>query len=263
MKKAVVLILALLLSIAVLLTGVTAYAEDSAETDAADGISLELLGMSFEGKITRFVKPEVRIRNQTGKDIMTVFYEMTFYDSDGAELGTNLMFYATDYPLPDGGSVVQKDSRFVLKFSETPDHAEIRARSYKTTEEIPVIHVPEEGEYLYEALACENLNSLPELPPQRITVNVDRMGFEQRAVFEAGNGLEEAVEAFLKIRVGEAGAPMVTDNYNWFRFEWEDGTSYMIRLNLYYLEYRTNTYTYSFYLEDSEDFWKLAYANLS
>ena len=258
MKKTIAVLLLVLL-----LSGITAYAENPIETDDMEGISLELLGMRFEDKTTRIVIPEVMICNQTGKDIMTVFYEMTFFDADGKELGVSRMFYAVDDPLPDGGSALQNNSRFVLNLSEVPDHATIQVLSYMTTEEVPPIHVPKEGEYLYEALNCENLNSLPDLVPTKITVNVERMGYEQRAVFEAGSGLEEAVEAFLKIRIGEDNAPMVTDNYNWFLFEWEDGTSYMIRLNLYALEYKTNTAYHSFYLQDAGDFWMLAYANLS
>lgn len=132
----------------------------------------------------------------------------------------------------------------------------------KTTEELPPLHVPEEGEYLYQALNNEALKTLPENLPVRITVHVDRMGYGQEAVFEKGRGLEEAVDAFLQIRVGPDGAPMVTDNYNWFLFEWEDGTSCMIRLNLYCLEYYVNGLYHSYYLTDAEDFWRLAQANL-
>lgn len=246
----------------ILLSNVTAYAEEKVE-DPVDGLSLELLGMRFEwsGKDLR-VTPRVLIRNETDKDIMKLRYEMVFFDAEGTELGRDKLYYVTDYPILSGSETVQDDCRFELKFSEVPDHAEIYALEYKTTEDIPPIHVPEEGEFLYKALNCENLNALPDLLPKRITVNVDRMGSEKRAVFEVGNGLEEAVEAFMKIRVGWDDAPSVTDNYNWFLFEWEDGSSYMIRLSLYSLEYETNAYFHIYYLLDSEEFWAMAYENL-
>lgn len=246
----------------ILLTNATAYAEEEIE-NPVDGLFLELLGMRFErsGKDLR-VTPKVLIRNETDKDIMKVRYEIVFFDAEGIELGKDKLYFVTDNPILSGSETVQDDCRFELKFTEVPDHAEICALEYKTTEDIPPIHVPEEGEYLYKALNCENLNALPDLLPERITVNVDRMGFEQKAVFEAGNGLEEAVAAFMKIRVGEDDAPSVTDNYNWFLFEWEDGTSYMIRLELYSLEYETNAYFHIYYLLDSEEFWAMAYKNL-
>ena len=246
----------------ILLTNMTAFAEEQKE-GTADGITVELIGMRFEwsGKDLR-VTPEVLFQNETGKDIMKVRYMMIFFDAEGNELGSEGMFFAVDEPLPDGGEAVQDDCRFPLKYTEVPDHAEIRVLEYKTAEDIPPIHVPKEGEYLYKALNCGNLNALPDLLPKRITVHVDRMGYEQKAVFEAGNGLEEAVDAFMRIRVGEDDAPSVTDNYNWFLFEWEDDTSYMIRLSQYSLEYKTNACFHIFYLLDSEEFWAMAFDSL-
>lgn len=246
----------------ILLTNMTAFAEEQKE-GTADGITVELIDMRFEwsGKDLR-VTPEVLFQNETGKDIMKVRYMMIFFDAEGNELGSEGMFFAVDEPLPDGGEAVQDDCRFPLKYTEVPDHAEIRVLEYKTAEDIPPIHVPKEGEYLYKALNCGNLNALPDLLPKRITVHVDRMGYEQKAVFEAGNGLEEAVDAFMRIRVGEDDAPSVTDNYNWFLFEWEDDTSYMIRLSQYSLEYKTNACFHIFYLLDSEEFWAMAFDSL-
>ena len=126
----------------------------------------------------------------------------------------------------------------------------------------PAAHVPEEGEYLYMALDSEALRGLPERMPVRITVHVDQMGYGRDAVFQKGDGLDEAVNAFLKIRIGPDGAPMVTDNYNWFLLEWEDGTSCMIRLNLYAMEYYVNGCVHSYCLTDAEDFWNLAYSRI-
>lgn len=232
-------------------------------SDTKDGITVTLRGMRFEQKGIHVVIPDVEIRNESGSDLMEVFYKMTFYDKEGAELGENSMFYLREEePIPAGATVIQNDSRFVLKFREDPARAEIAVTGYKTAEEMPPIRVPKEGDFLYAAMGSEYLKKLPERPPERITVHIDRMGYGQEAVFEEGSGLEEATAAFLKIRVGPDGAPMVTDNYNWFLFEWEDGTSCMIRLNLYCLEYSGYGSHHSYYLVDAEDFWNLAYANL-
>ena len=135
------------------------------------------------------------------------------------------------------------------------------AESSKTAEAAPV-HIPEEGEYLYQALDSEHLNNLPEEEPIRITVHIDQMGYGREAVFEEESGLAEALEAFLKIKVGADDAPMVTDNYNWIWFEWEDEAEYLIRLNLDALELYIDGRYYSYYLADDSDFWGLVYGNL-
>ena len=137
------------------------------------------------------------------------------------------------------------------------------ADSNKTTEEAPPIHIPEEGEYLYQALDSEHLNNLPKEEPIRITVHIDQMGYGREAVFEEESGLAEAIEAFLKIKVGADDAPMVTDNYNWIWFKWEDETDYLIRLNLDALELYIDGRYYSYYLVDDRDFWGLVYPNLN
>ena len=121
----------------------------------------------------------------------------------------------------------------------------------------------QEGEFLYEALDSESLNALPEKKPSKIVVNIDQMGYERQAVFTQGRGLDEALQAFLKIKVGADDAPMVTDNYNWIAFFWGDEDTAMIRFNLYTLDYPIYGRYHSFYLEDDGDFWNLAYRNLS
>ena len=231
-------------------------------SDTMDGITIELYGMRFEKTGVSVVIPDVVIRNESDSDIMEVYYEMTFFDRNGENIGSKKMFYLDEIPIPMGESVESSNSRFVVELSEKAEQAEIAITGYKTTEEMPPIHIPQEGEYLYQAMDCENLNELPDKMPVEVTVNIDQMGYQRRATFTEGNGLEEAVEAFLKIKIGPDDAPMVTDNYNWFLFKWEDGTGYMIRLNLDAMEYNVYGREHSYYLEDAEDFWRLAYSNL-
>ena len=88
------------------------------------------------------------------------------------------------------------------------------------------------------------------------------MGYGREADFTGENTLKKVVDAFIKIRVGSDDAPMVTDNYNWIRFEWEDGEKYMIRLNLKALEYEIYGRYYSYYLMEDEEFWGIVYSNL-
>lgn len=129
-------------------------------------------------------------------------------------------------------------------------------------EEKPPVHIPQEGEFLYQAMDSEYLNRLPENAPVRITAHIDQMGYGREAVFTEDCGLTEAIEAFLKIKVGADDAPMVTDNYNWILFEWEDETTCLIRINLDALECYIDGRYYSYYLEDDGEFWGLVRPNL-
>ena len=259
MRRALPAFLLLLILCHALLCGCSGDPPPSGE---ADGVSVTLEGMRFSNKGIHVAIPEAVIRNDTGSDLMEVFYEVTFFGKDGAELGAVRMFWQAEEPLPAGGTVLQDDSRFVLPFADDPVRAEIRVTGFKTTEEMPPIHVPGEGEYLYAAVNSDRMHAMAEDRPVRITVHVDQGGYGREAVFDSEPLLGQAVDAFLRIRIGADDAPMVTDNYNWFLFEWEDGEWYMIRLNLDAFEYNIYGRYHSYYLTDSGPFWSLAYANL-
>ena len=231
-------------------------------SDAMDGVSVTLEGMRLTDKGIRVVIPEVTIRNDSGTGVMEVFYEVTFFGKDGTELGTVRMFWLGEDPLPDGGTATQDEDRFVLPFKEDPSRAEIRVTGFKTEEEMPPIHVPHEGEALYAAVNSERMQNMAEDRPVRVTVHVDQGGYGREAVFDSEPLLGQAIEAFMDIRVGEDDAPMVTDNYNWFLFEWADGDWYMIRLNLDAFEYDVYGRYHSYYLTGAEAFWALAAQHL-
>ena len=231
-------------------------------SDTLDGVSVTLEGMRFSNKGIHVAIPEAVIRNGSGSDLMEVFYEVTFFGKDGSELGAVRMFWLGEEPLPAGGEATQDDSRFVLPFADDPARAEVRVTGFKTAEEMPPIHVPEEGEYLYAAVNSGRMHAMAEDKPVRVTVHIDQGGYGREAVFDSEPLLGQAVDAFLKIRVGADDAPMVTDNYNWFLFEWADGERYGIRLNLDAFEYDVYGRYHSYYLTGAEEFWSLAYAHL-
>ena len=231
---------------------------DTPLSDSLDGITVEILNVRYEKNSVQVVIPSYRIRNESGADLMQVSFEMSFFNKAGDELGTKTVTYLGEEPILIGETAERDDSHYVLSFDDKPEKASVRITGYKTTEEMPPIHVPREGEYLYAALDCENLNNLRDNLPVKITVHVDQMGYGREAVFAEEDALEKAVDAFLKIKVGSDDAPMVTDNYNWFLFEWEDGTQYNVRLNLYALEYNIYGYYHSYYLVDDGEFWNLA-----
>ena len=247
-----------------LFTGACCSAAAQKQTkETLNGLTIELNDAHYEKKGSLYVIPAVTILNKSGQDIMEVFFEMEFYDKSGKLLGTRGMFYLEDEPILNGDKARQNNSRYILDFNEKPAACSIHIKSYKTTKEMPPVHVPQEGEYLYQAMDNDHLRNLSENKPVKITVHIDQMGYGREANFTGENTLNEVVDAFIKMRVGSDDAPMVTDNYNWIRFEWEDGAKYMVRLNLKALEYEIYGRYHSYYLTGDEEFWGIVYSNLT
>ena len=231
-------------------------------TDTDSGVTIELYNMRYEQKGVHLAIPEVTIRNRSGEPITAVFWRTVFYDRDGNELGEKLMFWqAEKEALADGADLEDNASRYVIDMKETPASFTAELKEIRTEAEYPLDKIPEEGEYLFEALGYPHLADIGSHPPVKIVCGIDNSGWLRTATFE-GDDLQEAVDAFMKIKVGAGDAPMVTDNYNWFQFEWEDGSTEGIRLNLNYLEVSANGRYYSYYLENLEPFWRMIHENL-
>ena len=53
-----------------------------------------------------------------------------------------------------------------------------------------------------------------------VSLHVDQGGYGRTATFGEGELLDEALELFCAIKIGEETDSWVTDNYNWIRFTW-------------------------------------------
>ena len=73
-----------------------------------------------------------------------------------------------------------------------------------------------------------------------------------------GQLLDEALDLFCNIRIGEETGEMVTDNYNWISLTWKDGSKSSISLNLRNLEHYIHSEPHIFTLENLGDFWSFA-----
>ena len=259
MKKLICIIMACAAG-TILLSG---CAKNPLCTDTDNGVTIELYNMRYERKGVHLAIPELTIHNRSGEPITAVFWRTIFYDRDGNELGEKLMFWQGEKEaLADGADLKDSDSRYVIDMKETPASFTAELTEVRTEADYPLDRIPEEGEYLYEAMGYPHLSHIKEELPVRITCGIDNSGYLRTAIFE-GDFLQDAAEAFMKIRIGSGEAPFVTDNYNWIQFDWKDGSSEAIRLNLQYLEVSANGRYYSYYLEDMDDFWKLIEANLT
>ena len=68
--------------------------------------------------------------------------------------------------------------------------------------------------------------------------------------------IEQAVELFVQIRVGEETDIYVTDKYHSISLFFDDGEKVVFSLNGDSLEYRKNGKTELYQLENIEQFWK-------
>lgn len=129
--------------------------------------------------------------------------------------------------------------------------------SVKTAEELPPVHVPKAGEYLYQALDNEHVQNITGEMPVMFDLWIDRGGARSEGEITDPDTIRSLVDAFIKIRIREETDEFVTDNYNGFSMTFADGEQYSVSLNLYNLEY--NIYgTYHIYrLGDFAEFWNL------
>ncbi|MBR2676592.1 MAG: hypothetical protein IKE28_06750 [Solobacterium sp.] len=226
-------------------------------SDTKDGITVELNNAVFTNNGIETVTPDITITNSSQEDITGVTYEVTFFGDQETELETIRMFWRCDEePLKAGSSIRDKDSRYNSHDAKQAKSVKLVITEIKTAKEFPPDRVPKKGEYLYQAMGDEKLAAIQEHKPEKIVAGIDQSGYVRTATFE-GDLLDEAVDAFVKIRLGDDDAPMVTDNYNYVVFYWDDGTTSGINLNLQNLEVMANGRYHSYYLEDLGPFWGL------
>lgn len=75
-----------------------------------------------------------------------------------------------------------------------------------TPEEMPSIHIPQEGEPLYMALGGEHMENIQTDLPVKIILWIDRMGAHDVAESKDRATIEQLVDAFSKIEKGNGWA---------------------------------------------------------
>ena len=114
-----------------------------------------------------------------------------------------------------------------------------------------------DGEYLYLSLGADNMKNIVDVNPTEIYINIDRSGSEFTADIKDSARIEEIVNALCKTKIKCATGTDYTDNYNWVKFFFEDGTSYTLNLNLNLLEVTVNGSLMHYELDDFESFYNL------
>lgn len=145
------------------------------------------------------------------------------------------------------------------------DHIARREKLIPTTVDIEITSVEfapdpsasplKPGELIYLALDDEKLANIKTDPPVELSFHVDQGGYGRTATFTEGAALDQALELFCAIQIGKETNGWVTDNYNSIWLTWKDGTKTGIGLNLYNLEYSTDSTFHIYKLIHLSEFW--------
>ena len=195
------------------------------------------------------------IANNADEGIMQVIYTFALTDAKGEEFRSfGEVFDGEDEAIPPHTVVSFCHDGIRWGAQSVPSGVTIGISSVKTESELPPAKVPHAGEYLYQALGDEKLESIRQNPPSELSFHIDQGGYGRTATFQKGSQLDTAVDLFCDITIGAEPGTMVTDNYNGIRLKWEDGSETYIRLNLYDLEYDVHGMPHSYQLENLDAF---------
>jgi|GEM_PF-2065975 len=196
------------------------------------------------------------IENNSDEGIMQIIYTFALIDENGEEYRSfGIVYDGEDTALAQHTKTEFFHDNIKWGKQSVPAAVAIGISSVKTEAELPAAHVPQAGEYLYQALGDEKLANIKEEPPVELSFHVDQGGYGRTATFTDGEALDRAVELFCDIRIGEESGEWVTDNYNGIRLKWTDGTYTGISLNLRNLEYRVHSNIHTYELDNLGAFW--------
>lgn len=135
--------------------------------------------------------------------------------------------------------------------------AHVRVTKVLSVKELPPVHRPQAGEYLYLALSNDHMARIKENPPVSIKVGIDRMGGRKASEVTEENALAELVDAFTEVRIRNNHGAFITDNYNHIHFMFADGEEYGINLVMRNMTLPMRNGTVCFELDNFEPFFKL------
>lgn len=225
-------------------------------SDEKDGISVEVRIDTEKNKQGNTVYHIYStFSNTTDTEVMYIKYKLSFQNDKGEELfAMHPAWKGQENPLADGR--MEKDELHIQEPNKA-SRIEVKIVEVKDSGQIAPIHVPEKGEYLYQALNNENLNNIKEVHPTRIKIVIDHMGARNIADIDDEETISALVDAFIKVKIGNDGGMWVTDNYNGIEFTFADGSRYYLSLNLVNLEYSVNGVNHIYELEDFGEFWMM------
>ena len=244
----------------ILLTAIGGCKNMKYDSTELNGIQIDLTNVKTKPNgTTGFTVVEVytTIKNLSKEKISRISYEFQVYDKDNKMMKSyNFYYYGDDKSLDEGQSV--KDYHgFQDKFESKPASYKVKIIEASNTEEFPLVHVPQPGEYLYQVIVNEKMNNIKNELPVNIHVHIDHMGAADVADVNDIETIQRLVDLFTDIKIYEETNKFVTDNYNWVKFTFADGSESGISLNLYTYETRLPSGRHGYTLENFGEFWRL------
>ncbi len=225
-----------------------------------DDIRAELTGVEIDknkGTGSTIFESKVKLVNEGEEEITRVTYKLVCYAKDGTQLGYYSFTYnGNDTAIEPGGSVTDERG-FQDNFEKEAYRMEIVDISAETIEEVPLVHLPQAGESLPEALAEPHMTNIETEPPVAIDIVIDHGGVREVAAVTDEATIRELVDAFAGATIAKETQEFVTDNYNSVSFTFADGTTKSISLNRTNLEVSFSNNYFLYELNDFGPFWKL------
>lgn len=199
------------------------------------------------------------IENTTDEGIMQVIYTFALLDKDGNEFRSfGEVYDGESESIPPHEKIDFALDGIKWGAEDVPASVSVGVSTVMTETELPPEQIPQAGDYLYQILGDEKLANIKEVPPTELQFHIDQGGYGRTATFTKGKELDKAVELLCDIRVAGETDEMVTDNYNWIRLLWEDGSESYISLNLRNLEHFIHSSPHVYQLENLDVFWSYA-----
>ena len=223
-----------------------------------DGVRLTLKRCSAMKKkySATFFSYDATIENLTDEGIMKVAYNLIVYDRDGNVLYTFAQrYYGETSVIPPGGSYSIHSDDLRRKLDRRAAALGVEITEVRTESELPIVTLPQSGQYLYEAVGDAKLANIKNEAPAEIRFGIDRGGSLREAVITSDEEIAQAVALLTEIRIGEEVDEFVTDNYNYISFTWADGSTSGVSLNLRNLELSVRGTPHLYTLDGLSAFW--------
>ena len=196
------------------------------------------------------------IKNLSKEKITKVYYEFQVYDKEDKLMKTYNFYYYTDDKSLDENQCAKDHHGFQDKFEEVPYSYKIKIINYKNIDEFPLVHVPQKGEHLYQILDDNNMKNIKNNLPINIHIHIDRMGMADVVDVSDNETIKRLVDLFCNIKIDKETDQIVTDNYNWISFKFEDNCEYVINLNLRNYETKLPSGYHIYELENMNEFFR-------
>ena len=216
---------------------------------------------TFEQKGSRkdnyLIDLDITLKNISDKEIMKVVYQLDFYDKEQNLLFTiNPAWNGIDTPLYHGESITF-DYAFQEYTDSKPASVTITVTDVLDSVEVPPVHLPQPGEYLYEAINNDHIKNIKNDLPTRIEIVIDHGGDLETAVIEDKETIQKIVDAFTQVKIDAETEEWVTDNYNSIVFTFADSSNAYISLNLKNLEINVYNQVHIYTLENLSSLWSI------